>query len=448
MIHLFESLGNYFAYDVYSGALHMPDKLAYDILKLIKEGKGQKEIEKSLEGGYSPGDIKQTFSEIGKLKENGLLFTDFDYGKVKPLSSDRIKAMCLHIAHDCNLRCKYCFAGKGAFGGNRALMSFEVGKKALDFLVKNSRDAKTLEVDFFGGEPLVNFDVVKMLVAYVRKLEKETGKEFRLTLTTNGYDMDEATMDFLNREMYNVVISLDGRRDVHDFMRPTGEGGGSHMYILENARRFVQMRGDKSYYIRGTFTHHNLDFAEDVKFMAEQGFRQLSIEPVVADGKMSYALKKEDLPAIKREYDRLAEWYLDYRKDTFVNFFHFMINLEDGPCLIKRLSGCGAGFEYVAVTPEGDIYPCHQYVGMEEMKMASVDDETIDPVMAGKFAANNVVNKPECQKCWAQFWCGGGCGANAYKARGDLNKPYEMECEMLKKRLECAMAIYALEKSE
>ena len=325
-------------------------------------------------------------------------------------------------------------------------MSFEVGKRALDFLVKNSGDAKTLEVDFFGGEPLMNFDVVKMLVAYARKVEGDTGKEFKFTLTTNGYDMDDATMDFLNREMYNVVISLDGRQNVHDFMRTNDEGVGSHEYILENAHKFVKMRGDKSYYIRGTFTHHNLDFAEDVKFMAEQGFEQLSIEPVVADPKMSYSLKKEDLPKIKEQYDELAKWYYNYRKDTFVNFFHFMINLEDGPCLIKRLSGCGAGFEYVAVTPEGDIYPCHQYVGMEEMKMATVDDETIDPAMAEKFAANNVVNKPDCQKCWAQFWCGGGCGANAYKLGGDLNKPYAMECEMLQKRLECAMAVYALEK--
>ena len=448
MIHLFESMGHYFAYDVYSGALHMPDKLAYEILGLIQEGKSFKDIERSLEGKYSPADIAQTVSETEKLKEQNLLFADFDYSCVTPLASDRIKAMCLHIAHDCNMRCKYCFASKGAFGGKRALMSFEVGKKALDFLIKNSRDAKTLEVDFFGGEPLMNFDVVKMLVTYARKLEKETGKEFKFTLTTNGYDMDDMAMDFLNREMYNVVISLDGRQKVHDFMRPNDEGGGSHMYILDNARRFVKMRGEKSYYIRGTFTRHNLDFAEDVKFMAGQGFEQLSIEPVVADTDMSYALKKEDLPAIKREYEKLAQWYYDYRKDTFVNFFHFMINLEDGPCLIKRLSGCGAGFEYVAVTPEGDIYPCHQYVGMEEMKMATVDDETIDSAMAEKFAANNVVNKPDCQKCWAQFWCGGGCGANAYKFNGDLNKPYELECEMLKKRLECAMAVYALEKNQ
>ncbi len=426
----------------------MPDKLAYETLGMMLRNIGNADIEAKLIKEYKTDEIKQTISEIEKLKEMNLLFTDFDYSQVKQLRSDRIKAMCLHIAHDCNLRCKYCFASKGAFGGKRCLMSFEVGKKALDFLVKNSKDAKTLEVDFFGGEPLMNFDVVKMLVAYARKLEKETEKEFKFTLTTNAYDMDEEAMDFLNREMYNVVISIDGREDIHDFMRPNDEGGGSHAKILENAKRFVEMRGDKSYYIRGTFTHHNLDFAEDVKFMAEQGFEQLSIEPVVADKKMSYALNRDDLETIKKEYDELAKWYLDFRKETFVNFFHFMINLEDGPCLIKRLSGCGAGFEYVAVTPEGDIYPCHQYVGMEEMKMATVDDETIDAELSKTFAQNNVVNKPECQKCWAQFWCGGGCGANAYKFNGDLNKPYEMECEMLKKRLECAMSIYALEKEQ
>lgn len=446
MIHLFKSLGNYFVYDVYSGALHMPDKLAYDALGLIQEDKSSKYIVKELSNEYEESDIAQTLDEIEKLKELNLLFTEFDYSTVKPLANDKVKAMCLHIAHDCNLRCKYCFAGKGAFGGSRSLMSFEVGKKALDFMLKNSKDAKTLEVDFFGGEPLMNFDVVKMLVAYGRKIEKDTDKEFRFTLTTNAYDMDDEIMDFLNREIYNVVISIDGREKVHDFMRPNNEGSGSHSTIIENAKRFVKKRGDKSYYIRGTYTHNNLDFAEDVKYLAEQGFEELSIEPVVADGKVSYALKNEDLKEIKEEYEELAKWYLDYRKDTFVNFFHFMINLEDGPCLIKRLSGCGAGFEYVAVTPEGDIYPCHQYVGMEEMKMATVDDDVIDADMAKVFAANNVVNKPECQECWAQFWCGGGCGANAYKFNGDLNKPYEMECELLKKRLECAMAIYSLEK--
>ena len=448
MVHLFKSLGYCFAYDVYSGALHMPDEMAYDALELINAGADNPAIKENLAAKYSAEDIEQTMSEIEKMKEMGLLYTEFDYSEVKPLRDDRIKAMCLHIAHDCNLRCKYCFAGKGAFGGHRSLMSFEVGKKAIDFLIKNSKDSKTLEVDFFGGEPLMNTDVVKMIVAYARKVEKDTGKEFRFTLTTNAYDMDDDTMDFLNREMYNVVISIDGRESVHDFMRPTDTGGGSHEAILENAKKIIAKRGDKSYYIRGTFTHNNLDFAEDVKYIASQGFEQLSIEPVVADAKMSYALKPEDIEIIKAEYDELAKWYLDYRKDTFVNFFHFMINLEDGPCLIKRLSGCGAGFEYVAVTPEGDIYPCHQYVGIDEMKMATVDDETINRDMAEKFAANNVANKPECQKCWAQFWCGGGCGANAYKFNGDLNKPYEMECEMLKKRLECAMAVYSLEKDE
>lgn len=425
----------------------MPDKLAYEILNLVSENIDYVQIKEKLSTEFDSDEITQTISEIEKLKELNLLFTDFDYSTVMPLANDRIKAMCLHIAHDCNLRCKYCFASKGAFGGNRCLMSFEVGKKALDFLVKSSKDAKTLEVDFFGGEPLMNFDVIKMLVAYARKIEKEEDKVFKFTLTTNAYDMDDEIMDFLNREMYNVVISLDGREEVHDYMRPNNEGAGSHSEILENAKRFIEMRGDKSYYIRGTFTRNNLDFAEDVKFMAENGFEQLSIEPVVADKQMSYALKEDDLKIIREQYDELAKWYLDFRGDTFVNFFHFMINLEDGPCLIKRLSGCGAGFEYVAVTPEGDIYPCHQYVGMEEMKMATVDDDAIDKDMSKIFAANNVVNKPTCQKCWAQFWCGGGCGANAYKFNNDLNKPYKMECEMLKKRLECAMAIYSLEKN-
>ena len=447
MIHLFKALDNYFAYDVYSGALHVPDELAYRVLLLYEEKLSKKEIIDKLKKDNDIKFIEQTISEIETLIDEKLLYSTLDYGKIKQLSIDRVKAMCLHVAHDCNLRCKYCFASKGAFGGKRMLMSAEVGKKALDFLIKNSGDAETLEVDFFGGEPLMNMDVVKEITYYGRELEKKHNKHFNFTLTTNAYDMDEDIIDFLNEEMYNVVVSIDGRPNVHDFMRPNDKGKGSHKTILENAKKLIAKRGDKSYYIRGTYTKNNLDFAEDVKYLAQEGFEQLSIEPVVTDSKMSYAIGEHDIAQIKKEYNKLAKWYYNFRKEKFVNFFHFMISLENGPCLIKRLSGCGAGFEYVAVTPEGDIYPCHQYVGTEEMKMATVDDETINKDMAKEFAANNVINKPECQKCWAQFWCGGGCGANAYKFNGDIKQPYKLECDLLKTRLECALAIYALEKA-
>ncbi|MCK5128861.1 MAG: thioether cross-link-forming SCIFF peptide maturase [Clostridiales bacterium] len=448
MIHLFESLNHYYVYDVYSGALHMPDEQAYRVLSLYKEHNNEDEIIKALEGEHTIHDIKQTISEIETLIDENLLYSSMDYDDIKLLQTGRIKAMCLHVAHDCNLRCKYCFASKGAFGGKRTLMSVDVGKKALDFLIRNSGDAKTLEVDFFGGEPLMNFDVVKEITYYGRELEKTHKKEFRFTLTTNAYDMDDTIIEFLNEEIYNVVISIDGREDVHDFMRPDNSGKGSQSTILKNAKKFAEKRGDKSYYIRGTYTKNNLDFAEDVKYLADQGFEQLSIEPVVADKSMSYALNNNDLDTIKKEYEKLAKWYYDYRKKKFVNFFHFMINLEEGPCLIKRLSGCGAGFEYVAVTPEGDVYPCHQYVGNEEMILATIADAHINKKMAEEFAANHVINKQQCKDCWAQFWCGGGCGANAYKFNGDISIPYAMECDMLKTRLECAMAVYALEKGD
>lgn len=447
MIHLFECLDNYFVYDVYSGALHMIDKLAYGVLSMYKDKFEDENIVESLNDKFDKQSIIQVIEEIKELEKDGQLFTTLDYNTIAPLDHNKIKAMCLHVAHDCNLRCKYCFASKGAFGGKRTLMSYEVGKKALDFLIKNSGDGKTLEVDFFGGEPLMNFDVVKKLTYYGRELEKKHDKVFKFTLTTNAYEMDDDIMDFLNEEMFNVVISLDGREDVHNFMRPNDKGEGSHNAILENAKKFVKLRGDKDHYIRGTFTRNNLDFAKDVMFLANEGFEQMSIEPVVADKKLSYAIKSEDLDTIKNEYEKLAKWYHEFRKEKFVNFFHFMISLDNGPCLIKRLSGCGAGFEYVAVTPEGDIYPCHQYVGIDEMKLATVDDNTLDKKMAKEFSENNVLNKPHCQKCWAQFWCGGGCGANAFKFNKDLKKPYEMECEMLKKRLECSMAVYCLEHS-
>ncbi len=424
----------------------MPDELAYRVLLMYQKKQDDKQIIKYLSNEYNIDEIKETISEINILKKEKLLFSKLDYSQIKPLDSNAMKAMCLNISHDCNLRCKYCFAQKGAFGGNRTLMSFEVGKKALDFLIRNSAANKTLEVDFFGGEPLLNFDVVKQITYYGRKLEKKHNKIFKFTLTTNAFDISDDVIDFLNEEIYNVVISIDGRQSVHDFMRIACKKKGTHAIVLENAKKFIEKRGDKNYYIRGTFTKENLDFLNDVKYLAQQGFKQLSLEPVAADKKLSYALINDYLENIKKEYVRLAIWYLNYRKDKFVNFFHFMISLNDGPCLIKRLSGCGAGFEYAAVVPNGDIFPCHQYVGMDEMKIASINDRAIDKDMAKFFAANNVISKPHCRECWAQFWCGGGCGANAYKFNNDITKPYEMECEMLKKRLECAMAIYTLEK--
>lgn len=449
MIHLFKAIGQSMALDVGSGAVHALDEIAYDALSLLLEDENA-DIVGRLAEKYPRGEAEDAVSELRELIRLGYLNTSDDYSDVAPVETGVVKAMCLHAAHDCNLRCKYCFADTGEFHmQSRSLLSADTGRKALDWLVVRSGNRKNLEVDFFGGEPLMNFPVIKEVVAYGRELEKKYGKVFKFTTTTNAVAMDDEIMDFLNREMDNVVISIDGRREVHDRMRPTANGKGSYDLIIDKAKRFVKLRGQQRYYLRGTFTGYNLDFASDVLHLADEGFEQLSIEPVVTEESREYAIREADLPRVFEEYERLGEKYVEYRKNgKWFNFFHFMVDLTGGPCLKKRLTGCGAGNEYVAVTPEGDIYPCHQFVGREGMRMGSVLDGTFDADMQRRFQRNHVLSKEKCSKCWARFYCSGGCQANAHAFNGDISKPYEMECRLEKKRLECAMAIYAIENQQ
>lgn len=434
--------------DVGSGAVHALDDLAYDVISLWNEHT-EDEIRETLGDKYSAEELAEVIAEVKELEEIGAINTPDNYDNVEQITQPGIvKAMCLHAAHDCNLRCRYCFAATGDFAmGKRCLLPYEVGKNALDWLVAHSGNRRNLEVDFFGGEPLMNFEVVKQLVAYGRSIEKEKNKHFKFTITTNCVLMNDEIIDFINQEMDNVVISIDGRPEVHDRMRPTANGKGSLALIMEKAKQFAAKRGDGQYYIRGTFTKFNKDFGNDVLYLADEGFEQLSIEPVVTQPDVDYALTEEDLPEICAEYERLGQIYMDRRANgKWFNFFHFMVDLEGGPCLRKRLKGCGAGNEYVAVTPEGDIYPCHQFVGRRQYCMGSVNTGEFDRDMQKRFAANHVLTKEKCRECWARFYCSGGCIANAEAFNGDISKPHEIECEMERKRLECAMAIYAKER--
>ena len=446
MIHTFKFDNHFFAYDVFSSSLMEVDEATHHVMDSYSVGHSIQSIHERLDARFGVQTIEEILSEIDSLKREGAFDTKIDYASCEPTRDFHIKALCLHIAHDCNLRCKYCFASTGAFGGKRELMSTEVGIKSLDFLFENSGTTKNLEVDFFGGEPMINFEVVKEIVKYGRKLEKKYNKNINFTMTTNCYEVSTEDMEYLNNEMFNIVISLDGREDKHNFMRPTKDRTGSHNQILKNAKTFVGMRGDKSHYIRGTFTKHNLDFAEDVKYLYNQGFRQISVEPVVADEKLSYAITEDDLPQILEEYEKLAKWYIDMRANgNWLNFFHFFIDLETGPCVTKRLSGCGAGCEYLAVTPTGEIYPCHQFTGQKDFLLGNLDSETMNMTVRKNFAANQVSSKEDCRNCWAQMFCGGGCSANAHAFNSSITKPHELECKMQRKRLECALAIYALE---
>ena len=446
MIHTFKAVGQPMMLDVGSGAVHAIDQTAYDVLSLWNDHTPD-DIVRTLSDRYDREELEEVVAELRQLEAIGALNAPDDYRDIELQEPGVVKAMCLHAAHDCNLRCKYCFAATGDFCmGERRLLPFEVGKAALDWLVEKSGKRVNLEVDFFGGEPLMNFPVIKRLVEYGRSIEQEKNKHFKFTTTTNCVAMTDEIMDFLNKEMDNVVISMDGRPEVHDRMRPTANGKGSYELIAEKAKRFAEKRGQKQYYVRGTFTGYNKDFGNDVLFLADQGFEQISVEPVVTDPGCEYALKEEDLPQIMAEYDRLAQIYLDRRANgKWFNFFHFMIDLAGGPCLRKRLTGCGAGNEYVAVTPDGDIYPCHQFVGREGFRMGSVLDGSFDREIQKKFAANNVLSKEKCRDCWARFFCSGGCAANAHAFHGDISQPYDLECQMERKRLECAMAIYAKE---
>ncbi len=447
MVHQYKNNGYNILLDVNSGAVHVVDDIVYDIVPLFEE-LGTEEIIAKLKDRYQEADIKEACEEISELKEAGVLFTEDIYEEYIDSFKDRptvVKALCLHIAHDCNLGCKYCFAEEGEYHGRRALMSYEVGKKALDFLVKNSGNRKNLEVDFFGGEPTMNFEVVKQLVAYGRSLEKENNKNFRFTLTTNGILLNDDILEFANKEMSNIVLSIDGRKEVNDFMRPTRNGlGSSYDIIMPKFKKVADSRNQMNYYVRGTFTHNNLDFSKDVLHLADEGFEQISVEPVVAKPEDWYAIREEDLPQIFEEYDKLAAELVKRKKNgNGFNFFHFMIDLNGGPCVAKRLSGCGSGCEYMAVTPWGDFYPCHQFVGEEKFLMGNVDEGITRLDIRDKFKNCNVYSKDKCKQCFAKFFCSGGCAANSYNFHGDINDAYDIGCEMQRKRVECAIMIKA-----
>lgn len=457
MIHQYVNNGYHIVLDVNSGSIHVVDRLVYDILSEGKDLSFDKlwekkdEIKDSLlkNPDFTPEEIEEAFGEISDLKESGLLFTEDIYEEYSGDLRKRetvVKALCLHIAHDCNLSCKYCFAGEGEYHGDRALMSFDVGRKALDFLIENSGNRVNLEVDFFGGEPLLNFDVVKKLVEYGRSREEPCNKKFRFTLTTNGVLLNEEIMEFANKEMANVVLSIDGRKNVHDKMRPFPNGEGSYDLVLPKFLDFAKKRGEKSYYVRGTYTHHNLDFSKDVLHLNDLGFDQISVEPVVAPDNMDYAIKEEDLPELFSEYDNLAKEMLNRKKmGKGFNFFHFMIDLTGGPCAAKRLSGCGSGTEYLAVTPWGDLYPCHQFVGMEEFLLGNVKEGIKRQDICEEFKLCNVYAKEECKKCFAKFYCSGGCAANSYHFKGNVNDTYEIGCALQRKRVECSIMLKAAE---
>ncbi len=456
MIHQYRSNGYNIVMDINSGSVHVVDDIVYDIIQLIEplveEGIKDADLIKAavlscINVNYAKDQVSEAVDEVLELEKAGQLFAPdlyqdyiFDFKKRQTV----VKALCLHIAHDCNLACKYCFAEEGEYHGRRALMSLETGKKALDFLVANSGNRVNLEVDFFGGEPLMNWQVVKDLVEYGRSLEQPHNKKFRFTLTTNGVLLNDEIMEFANKEMSNVVLSIDGRKEVNDQMRPFRGGQGSYDLIVPKFQKVAESRDQMNYYVRGTFTHNNPDFAEDVMHLADLGFQQISVEPVVAKPEEWYAIKEEDLPGLKAEYDKLALELIRRRKEgRGFNFFHFMIDLEGGPCVAKRLSGCGSGTEYLAVTPWGDLYPCHQFVGQEEFLMGNVEEGIVRTDIRDEFKCCNVYAKEKCKKCFAKFYCSGGCAANSYNFHGNINDAYDVGCELQRKRVECAIMIKA-----
>lgn len=448
MIHQYKMGGYNIVLDPNSGSVHSVDEVAYDIIGMY-ESHTPEEITKEIvdrygeKEGVTPEDVAEVLEDIENLKKEGKLFSEDTYQNLAIDFKNRptvIKAMCLHIAHDCNLACKYCFAGEGEYCGDRSLMSFEVGKQAFDFLIANSGTRKNLEVDFFGGEPLMNFEVVKQLVAYAREQEKIHNKNFRFTLTTNGVLLDEEVMDFANKEMYNVVLSLDGRKETNDRMRVSRNGKGSYDLIVPKFKEMVKRRGDKEYYIRGTYTHYNTDFTKDILHMADLGFTKLAMEPVVASPDAPYALKEEDLPILFDQYEKLATEMVRREKNgKGFTFFHYMIDLEGGPCIAKRIAGCGVGTEYVAVTPWGDLYPCHQFVGDENYLLGNVFDGITNEEVRSRFKMCNIYTRPQCNDCFARLYCSGGCSANAYHATGSIEGIYELGCKLHRKRVECAI---------
>ena len=448
MIHCYQLGGYNIVLDVCSGAVHAVDELAYDMIQQYEVLDREELLQRMREMHTSlpEAELQDCYEQITALKNGGELFTPDVFeplaGKFKEKSGDVIKALCLHVAHTCNLNCAYCFASQGKYNGERAVMSFEVGKQALDFLVEHSGKRHNLEVDFFGGEPLMNFQVVKDLVAYARSIEKEAGKNFRFTLTTNGMLIDDDVIDFANREMSNVVLSLDGRKEVHDRYRVDYAGNGSWERIVPKFQKLVRERGGRNYYMRGTFTHHNPDFLQDIRQMLDLGFTELSMEPVVCAPDDPTALTEEDRRIVLDQYEKLAELMLEReREGRPFTFYHYMIDLSGGPCIYKRISGCGSGTEYMAVTPWGDLYPCHQFVGDEHFRLGDIWHGLDNPEVQKEFASCNVYAKPECRDCWAKLYCSGGCAANAFHATGSITGVYEAGCELFRKRMECAIML-------
>ena len=448
MIHQYQLGGYHIVLDVCSGAIHVVDEIAYDIISMF-ESRSKEEILGVLAEKYpaiGTQELDDCYGQVVALKESGKLFAPDTFepmaGALKAKTAGVVKALCLHIAHTCNLNCAYCFASQGNYHGERALMSFEVGKRALDFLVEHSGSRRNLEVDFFGGEPLMNFDVVKDLVAYARSIEQEKGKNFRFTLTTNGVLIDEDVIDFANREMSNVVLSLDGRKEIHDHYRVDYSGQGSWEKIVPKFQQLVNARGGKNYYMRGTFTHRNPDFLKDIQTMLDLGFRELSMEPVVCAPGEESELTEADLPIVLKQYEELAELMCkkEQEGDPFT-FYHYMIDLTGGPCIYKRISGCGSGTEYMAVTPSGDLYPCHQFVGDEKFKLGDIWNGVSGTEIQEEFLSCNVYSRKECRDCWAKLYCSGGCAANAYHATGSIGGVYQYGCELFRKRMECAIMV-------
>jgi uncharacterized protein len=438
--------GCYIVLDVHSGAVHVVDKLVYGLLDVYQDNSIADILVLPGYAGENAEEIKEGYEEIKALESAGLLYSKDDYDQSVPGNERQpvVKALCLHIAHDCNLKCGYCFAEEGEYHGARSLMSFEVGKKAIDFLIGASGNRKNLEIDFFGGEPTLNFDVVKQIVAYARDVEKEHNKNFRFTLTTNGVLLNDEMIAYINETMQNVVLSIDGRKEMNDAMRKRAGGQGSYDLIVPKFQQLAESRNQDNYYVRGTYTRYNLDFSKDVLHLADLGFQQISVEPVVGDAEKDYTLRPEDLPVLCKEYEDLAVRLLQRKKDGKpFHFFHFMIDLSGGPCVAKRLAGCGAGAEYLAVTPEGDLYPCHQFTGMTEFKMGDVDAGVTNTAQRAEFDNCTVYAKEDCKACWAKFYCSGGCAANAYTTNGDILKPYQLGCDLQRKRIECAIMIKA-----
>ena len=449
MVHQYKLNGYDIVIDTAYGSIHLVDDVAYDIIEMYKS-RSADEICAAVCEKYpdvTRSDVLECLDDVAELEREHKLFTPDDYEQLAADykgSSHVIKALCLHVAHTCNLNCSYCFASQGKYHGERAIMSFDVGKRALDFLVENSGDRRNLEVDFFGGEPLMNWQIVKDLVAYARSIEKDAGKNFRFTLTTNGVLLDDEVTDFCNREMHNVVLSLDGRKEVNDRFRVDVAGNGSYDRIVPNFQRFVAKRGDKSYYMRGTYTHYNTDFTNDLFHMADLGFTELSMEPVVCAPGDPCALTEEDFPVLCEQYEILAKDMLRrWREGKPITFYHYMVDLKHGPCIYKRVTGCGSGTEYMAVTPWGELFPCHQFVGDPKYSLGNIWDGVTNTAVQGEFRACNAYSRPDCKDCWARLYCSGGCAANSYHATGSIGGVYEYGCRLFKKRMECAIMLQA-----